>query len=93
MRNEQLQRVADVFVGDWAVSITNQRWIEDKTATTTGTAKGEWLGDAFVQLRVWFANAHLEGDLEVIDHVHISGPGVPRARAGALVAALDTRFA
>ncbi len=57
MRNEQLQRVADVFVGDWNVAITNQRWVEDKTATTNGTAKGEWLGDAFVQVRLWF-----EGD-------------------------------
>ena len=57
MRNEQLQRVAGIFVGDWSVSITNQRWIEDKTAATTGSAKGDWLGDAFVQLRVW-----LEGD-------------------------------
>lgn len=53
MRNEQIQQVADVFVGDWTVSITNQRWIEDKAETTAGRAVGEWLGDAFVQLRVW----------------------------------------
>lgn len=57
MKNEQLERVADIFVGDWTVAITNQRWLDDKTATTTGIAKGEWLGDAFVQLRAWF-----EGD-------------------------------
>ena len=57
MRNQQLQRVADLFVGDWTVSITNQRWLDDKTTTATGIAKGDWLGDAFVQLRAWF-----EGD-------------------------------
>ena len=57
MKNQHLERVADVFVGDWTVSINNQRWLEDKTKTTTGTARGEWLGDAFVQLRVW-----LDGD-------------------------------
>ena len=57
MKNPQLESVADVFVGDWSVSITNQRWLDDKTKTTRGVAKGEWLGDAFLQLRVW-----LEGD-------------------------------
>jgi hypothetical protein len=57
MKNQHLERVANVFVGDWAVSITNQRWLEDKGTTTRGIAKGEWLGDAFVQLRAWF-----EGD-------------------------------
>jgi hypothetical protein len=53
VKNSELQRVADIFVGDWTVAITNQRWLDDKTATTTGVAKGEWLGDAFVQLRMW----------------------------------------
>lgn len=57
MRNQQLERVANVFVGDWTVAITNQRWLDDNTATTTGMAKGAWLGDAFVELRVW-----LDGD-------------------------------
>jgi hypothetical protein len=54
VKNQELQRVADIFVGDWSVSITNQRWVDDKTATTRGLAKGEWLEDAFVQLRMWF---------------------------------------
>ena len=61
MKNEPLARVADLFVGDWSVSVTNQRWLDDKTTTTRGIAKGEWLGDAFVQLRVW-----LEGDGKAI---------------------------
>jgi hypothetical protein len=57
MKNQQLEQVADIFVGEWTVSISNQRWLDDKTATTRGIAKGDWLGDAFVQLRAWF-----EGD-------------------------------
>ena len=57
MKNEKLARVADLFVGDWSVSVTNQRWLDDKTATMRGIAKGGWVGDAFVQLRLW-----LEGD-------------------------------
>lgn len=61
MKNEQLERVAGLFVGDWSVSVTNQRWLDDKTTTTTGVAKGEWVGDAFVQLRLW-----LEGDGKAI---------------------------
>jgi hypothetical protein len=43
--------------GDWTVAITNQRWLDDDTATTTGRARGAWLGDAFVDFRVW-----LDGD-------------------------------
>ena len=54
MRNRELERVADIFVGDWTLSITNQRWLDDPTTATPGVAKGEWLGDAFVQLRAWF---------------------------------------
>ena len=53
MRNEQLERIADVFVGDWSVVVTNQRWLDDANAEARGTAKGEWLGQAFVQLRLW----------------------------------------
>ena len=60
MRSQQLERVANVFVGDWTVAITNQRWLDDNTATTTGMAKGAWLGDAFVELRVW-----LDGELAI----------------------------
>ena len=61
MRNEQLERIAEVFVGDWSVVVTNQRWLDDPTAEATGSAKGEWLGDAFVQLRLW-----LDGDGEEV---------------------------
>lgn len=54
MRNEDLEKVAAIFVGDWTVSLTNQRWVEDKTATTSGVAKGDWLDDGFVRFRMWF---------------------------------------
>lgn len=68
MKNQKLERVADIFVDNWTVSITNQRWLDDPTVTP-GVAKGEWLGDAFVQLRIW---------LEV-DSAEIFGPNA-RAR-------------
>jgi hypothetical protein len=50
-RNEELERVAAIFVGDWALTITNQWWLDDPTTVTSGTAVGEWLGDSFVRLR------------------------------------------
>ena len=50
-RNTELERVAEIFVGDWTLSITNQWWLEDPTTVTTGTAVGEWLDDSFVRLR------------------------------------------
>ena len=53
-RNTELQRVADVFVGDWALTITNQWWLDDPTTITTGTATGEWLGDSFIRLHAEF---------------------------------------
>lgn len=70
MKNEQLQRVADLFVGDWSVADTNQRWLDDEAAITRGIAKGEWVGEAFVQLRVW-----LEDDGESI--FGDTSPGTP----------------
>lgn len=50
-RNADMQRLADVFVGDWTISLTNQWWLEDPSTVTTGTAKGKWLDDAFVRLK------------------------------------------
>jgi hypothetical protein len=54
MRNRELERVADIFVGDWNGSVANQRRLDDATTVTSGSGQGEWLGDAFVQLRAWF---------------------------------------
>lgn len=78
MKNEQLQRVADVFVGDWNVVISNQRWVDDKHATTKGVAKGEWLGDAFVQLRMWFEGegSELFGDTAPDQHDGLGEPNM-----------------
>jgi hypothetical protein len=50
-RNTELERVAEIFVGDWALTITNMWWLDEPTTVTSGTATGEWLGDSFVRLR------------------------------------------
>ena len=50
-RNVELERVADIFVGEWTLTITNQWWVDDPTAVVSGTAVGEWLGDSFVRLQ------------------------------------------
>jgi hypothetical protein len=50
-RNTELERVADIFIGDWALTITNQWWLEDPTTVTSGTATGVWLGESFVRLQ------------------------------------------
>ncbi len=49
-RNAELEKVAEVFVGAWSLTITNQWWLDDPTTVTSGTATGEWLGDSFVRL-------------------------------------------
>ena len=54
MRNQHLERVGDIFVGSWSVTIINQRWLDDPSATTNGRAEGRWLDDGFVELRAWF---------------------------------------
>jgi hypothetical protein len=48
-RNSELERVAEIFVGDWTVEITNQWWLDDPTTVTVGSAAGAWLGDSFVK--------------------------------------------
>ncbi|MET0910808.1 MAG: hypothetical protein ABWZ99_15180 [Ilumatobacteraceae bacterium] len=53
-RNEELERVAAIFVGRWTLSITNQWWLDDPNIVTTGTAIGEWLGQSFVRLQAEF---------------------------------------
>src|SRR5262245_21656367 len=50
-RNAELERLAEVFVGEWSISITNQWWLDDPTIVTTGSATGAWLGDSFVRLQ------------------------------------------
>ena len=56
-RNTEIQRVADIFLGEWVLTITNQWWLEDPATVTSGTAKCEWLGDGFIRLQ-----AEFEGD-------------------------------
>jgi hypothetical protein len=53
-RNAELEKVAEIFVGAWSISITNQWWLEDPTTVTTGTASCEWLGDSFLRLQAEF---------------------------------------
>lgn len=53
-RNTELERVAEVFVGDWVLTITNQRWLDDPPTVTTGTARCDWLGDSFLRLQAAF---------------------------------------
>lgn len=50
-RNTELERVAEIFVGEWVLTITNQWWLDDPSTVTSGTARGEWLGDSFVRLQ------------------------------------------
>jgi hypothetical protein len=56
-RNAQLERLAEVFVGDWTLTITNRWWLEDPSTVTSGTAVCAWLGDAFLRLQ-----AELDGE-------------------------------
>jgi len=55
-RNEALERLGAVFVGEWTITITNQWWLDDPTTVTTGTATGTWLGDSFVRFRATIAD-------------------------------------
>jgi hypothetical protein len=52
-RNEALQRVADVLVGAWTLTMTNAWFWEDPAAVVEGAATVEWLDDAFLLMR-WF---------------------------------------
>jgi hypothetical protein len=49
-RNRDLERVAGFFLGDWAVTITNQWWLDDPSTITSGAARCEWLGDSFLRM-------------------------------------------
>lgn len=53
-RNTELERVAEIFLGDWALTITNRWWLDDPATVTSGIAKCEWLGDSFIRLQAEF---------------------------------------
>jgi hypothetical protein len=53
-RNTELERVAETFVGDWELTITNQWWLDDPSTVTSRTATCEWLGDSFIRLQAEF---------------------------------------
>lgn len=53
-RNFELERLAEIFVGNWTLSVTNQWWLDDPTTVTSGTATCEWLGDSFIRLQAEF---------------------------------------
>src|SRR4029453_10056760 len=40
-RNTELERIAEIFIGDWALTITNQWWLDDPTTPPAGTPPGE----------------------------------------------------
>lgn len=48
-RNTELERIAEIFVGEFSLSITNQWWLDDPTTVVRGSAVGMWLDDAFVR--------------------------------------------
>jgi hypothetical protein len=52
-RNEALQRVADVLVGTWQVTMTNAWFWQNPAEVVAGSATVEWLDDAFLIMR-WF---------------------------------------
>lgn len=58
-RNEALQRVADLLVGDWKITMTNAWFWENPTDFAEGSATVEWLDDAFLIMR-WNFGEHGE---------------------------------
>jgi hypothetical protein len=54
-RNAELERVAEIFVGEWTLTITNQWWLDDPTTITSGSATCEWLGDSFLRMQAEIA--------------------------------------
>ena len=58
-RNEALQRVADVLVGSWTLTMTNAWFWDNPAAVVEGSATVEWLDDAFLIMR-WFFGEEAE---------------------------------
>ena len=54
LRNAELERVAEIFVGGWTLEVTNQWWLDDPSTVSTGTATCKWLGDSFVRPQAEF---------------------------------------
>lgn len=50
MRNEAMAKL-DVLVGDWKLTMTNAWFLESLDTEVHGSAKFEWLGDAFLVMR------------------------------------------
>jgi hypothetical protein len=55
-RNEALQRVADVLVGDWKVTMTNAWFWERPADVVEVAATVAWLDDAFLIMRWSFGD-------------------------------------
>src|SRR5919202_4899584 len=55
-RNEALQQVADVLVGDWKVTMTNAWFWEHPADVVEGAATVAWLDDAFLIMRWSFGD-------------------------------------
>src|SRR5262245_57797451 len=53
-RNEALQQVADVLVGDWKLTMTNAWFWENPADVVEGAATVAWLDDAFLIMRMSF---------------------------------------
>jgi hypothetical protein len=53
-RNEALQEVADVLVGNWKLTMTNAWFLENPAEVVEGSATVEWLDDAFLIMRQYF---------------------------------------
>lgn len=50
-RNEALERVASVLVGDWKIAMTNAWFWENPADVVEGAATVAWLDDAFLVMR------------------------------------------
>lgn len=59
IRNEALQRVAEVLVGEWKLTMTNAWFWENPADIAEGSATVEWLDDAFLLMR-WNFGRHGE---------------------------------
>ncbi len=53
-RNKELERVAAAFVGDFAIRITNQWWVENPDEVKHGSAHGAWIDGSFVRFMASF---------------------------------------
>ena len=39
--------MAEIFIGEWSLTVTNRWWLDDPTTITSGSASCEWLGVGF----------------------------------------------